>query len=277
VPEDEFDADKPTVASDRLRIAKWAVWLFTAGAIGVAAYFFAKSELASDYWRSGKDYVSTQLEVIQRDGFEHWARSTKPEALKRDSSSNEGDKPADSPDVAKAESSRYQASETESKPTAVAKAAAPASAPAPALETEKSKPLAKAPVAEVAKIESGSKREAAAVPPEVSKLPEASKKVGRREGARQGNCPRDVRARDYAGAGFAWPTQCRGFGAVGGGTQPLDQNHIGNYCRMVIQLGHPGLRSLFEFLQSRLFQRSLRHLVGLAEVPSLQNCGSSGH
>lgn len=177
MPEDEFDADKPTVASDRLRIAKWAVWLFTAGAIGVAAYFFAKSELASDYWRSGKDYVSTQLEVIQRDGFEHWARSTKPEALKRDSSSNEGDKPADSPDVAKAESSRDQASETESKPTAVAKAAAPASAPAPALETEKSKPLAKAPVAEVAKIESGSKREAAAVPPEVSKLPEASKKL----------------------------------------------------------------------------------------------------
>ncbi len=175
MPEDEIDADKPAVASGRLRIAKWAVWLFTAGAFGVAAYFFAKSELASDYWKTGKGYVATQLEVIQRDGFEHWARSTKPEALKRESSSEEVEKPAQSPDVAKTEPAREQASESDSKPTAAAKAVAPTMAP----EVEKSKPLAKAPPAAVAEIESGSKpkREAVAVLPEVSKIPEVSKKL----------------------------------------------------------------------------------------------------
>ncbi len=164
-----MDAEKPASSYDRLKIARGAVWLFTAGAIGVAAYFFVKSELASDYWKSGKDYVSTQLEVIKKDGFEHWARSTKPEALKREGSSDEADKSAESPDTAKTESAKDQASESESKPTAVAKAAAPAPAPAPAPEGEKSKPLAKAPPAAVAKIESGSKPEAVAALPDVPK------------------------------------------------------------------------------------------------------------
>ena len=173
MPEDEIDADKPAVASDRLRIAKWAVWLFTAGAIGVAAYFFAKSDLASNYWRGGKDYVSTQLEVIKKDGFEHWARSTKPEVLKREGSSDEGDKPAKLPDIAKTEAPAGQAGESESNPTDVAKAAAPAMAP----QGEKSKPPAKAPPAAVAEIESASKREAAPVLHEVSKIPEVSKKL----------------------------------------------------------------------------------------------------
>ena len=86
VDREEGPAEAPTPspgAAKPVLVAKWVVWLATAGALGIAGYFIGGSDVAQTQWTSGKNYVLKQAEIIKRDGLESWARGTVPEALKK--------------------------------------------------------------------------------------------------------------------------------------------------------------------------------------------------
>jgi hypothetical protein len=86
VDREEGPAEAPTPspgAAKPVLVAKWVVWLATAGALGIAGYFIGGSDLAQTQWASGKNYVLKQTEIIKRDGLESWVRGTVPEALKK--------------------------------------------------------------------------------------------------------------------------------------------------------------------------------------------------
>ena len=181
VDREEGPAEAPTPspgAAKPVLVAKWVVWLATAGALGIAGYFIGGSDVAQTQWASGKNYVLKQAEIIKRDGLESWARGTVPESLKKPTREDQA-KSADDQD---AKQEKDKSAETAVSQTAVEpeKKSADVRAETPAKTQEKSPqpvatlpepkaPAAKTPVEKAPQIAKGSRAPAAA--PEVSPAP----------------------------------------------------------------------------------------------------------
>ena len=185
VDREEGPAEAPTPspgAAKPVLVAKWVVWLATAGALGIAGYFIGGSDVAQTQWASGKNYVLKQAEIIKRDGLESWARGTVPEALKKPTredqaksaddqdSKQEKDKPAETAVSKPAVEPEKKSADVKAEPNAKTQAKTQEKSPQPvATPAEPKAPAAKTPVEKAPQIAKGSR---AAVPaPEVSPAP----------------------------------------------------------------------------------------------------------
>ena len=181
VDREEGPAEAPTPspgAAKPVLVAKWVVWLATAGALGIAGYFIGGSDVAQTQWASGKNYVLKQAEIIKRDGLESWARGTVPESLKKPTREDQA-KSADDQDAKQekdksAETAVSQTAVEPEKKSADVKAEPQAKTqekiPQPvATPAEPKAPAAKTPVEKAPRIAKGSSAPAAA--PEVSSTP----------------------------------------------------------------------------------------------------------
>ena len=178
VDREEGPAEAPTPspgAAKPVLVAKWVVWLATAGALGIAGYFIGGSDVAQTQWASGKNYVLKQAEIIKRDGLESWARGTVPESLKKPTREDQA-KSADDQDAKQekdksAETAVSQTAVEPEKKSADVKAEPQAKTqekiPQPvATPAEPKAPAAKTPVEKAPRIAKGSSAPAAA--PKVS-------------------------------------------------------------------------------------------------------------
>ena len=181
VDREEGPAEAPTPspgAAKPVLVAKWVVWLATAGALGIAGYFIGGSDVAQTQWASGKNYVLKQAEIIKRDGLESWARGTVPESLKKPTREDQA-KSADDQDAKQekdksAETAVSQTAVEPEKKSADVKAEPQAKTqekiPQPvATPAQPKAPAAKTPVEKAPRIAKGSSAPAAA--PEVSSTP----------------------------------------------------------------------------------------------------------
>ena len=185
VDREEGPAEAPTPspgAAKPVLVAKWVVWLATAGALGIAGYFIGGSDVAQTQWTSGKNYVLKQAEIIKRDGLESWARGTVPEALKKPTredqaksaddqdSKQEKDKPAETAVSKPAVEPEKKSAAVKAEPNAKTQAKTQEKSPQPvATPPEPKAPAAKTPVEKAPQIAKGSSAPAAA--PEVSPAP----------------------------------------------------------------------------------------------------------
>ena len=186
VDREEGPAEAPTPspgAAKPVLVAKWVVWLATAGALGIAGYFIGGSDVAQTQWASGKNYVLKQAEIIKRDGLESWARGTVPESLKKPTREDQA-KSADDQDAKQekdksAETAVSQTAVEPEKKSADVKAEPQAKTqekiPQPvATPAEPKAPAAKTPVEKAPRIAKGSSAPAAAPevsPPSVKRAP----------------------------------------------------------------------------------------------------------
>jgi hypothetical protein len=175
VDREEGPAEAPTPspgAAKPVLVAKWVVWLATAGALGIAGYFIGGSDVAQTQWASGKNYVLKQTEIIKRDGLESWARGTVPESLKKPTREDQA-KSADDQDAKQekdksAETAVSQTAVEPEKKSADVKAEPQAKTqekiPQPvATPAEPKAPAAKTPVEKAPRIAKGSSAPASSV------------------------------------------------------------------------------------------------------------------